>query len=95
MFSQKDKTVLATIAAHGILNHNTAVDLPDSFSEKEILRISDIGFGELPYCLDRLEDSGYLSSRDTGYYGYGDQYVPGVKTWKITAKGLMALWGVV
>lgn len=91
-FRGHDKKVLAAVAAHGILNHNTAVELPDRFAARTICDLSGVGFGEVPSCLERLTAEGLLRKRNTGYNGYGGARVEGVDVWSVTPKGLMALW---
>ena len=88
----KHRLVLATLGAHGILGHNSAVQMPAEFTEKAILRLCQIGTAELPPILEELENQGYVRSWDTGHYGYGDHYVPGKTVYGITAAGLVALW---
>lgn len=90
--NSKERKLLATIAAYGIINANTAVSLPATFTEKRLQELSGIGFGETPGLLESLENQGFVYSRDTGYYGYGDSHVEGEIVWKITAKGLVELW---
>ncbi len=91
-FAGKDKIVLAAIAAHGILAHNSAVELPQSYTEKQIIELSKVGFGEVPYCLERLTANGYLRKRNSGYNGYGGYRVEGEDTWRVSPEGLIALW---
>ena len=87
----KDRHALAVIAAHGLFSPGS-YGTPESFSYKVLLEKTGIGFGELPHILDRLVDWGLVRKSNTGYNGYGDQWVPGVDVYAVTQKGLIALW---
>ncbi len=91
--SDNRREILATIAARGILAHNSAVELPKAFSFNQIYdMLNDVHEDNLWRWLDELTKAGYLYKYDTGHADYGNTYTEGQDVWKITSKGLIALW---
>lgn len=88
------RLLLATIAAGGILEHNSAVKMPQSFSLDRILKslLPDYDSEVLKKDLDLLTEAGLLLKHNTGHSGYGNTWVSGVDTWRITSAGLVVLW---
>jgi hypothetical protein len=87
------RQILALAGSYGILDHNTAVKLPARYTLESLQKLGErhqISVHELD--VKALATDGYLNSRDTGYYGYGDYYVEGSVVYWITPKGLIALW---
>ncbi len=90
--------LLAVIAAHGILGHNSAVPLPERFTMRELERLlperllPDCTFGQLESDLNVLTDLGLIAKYNTGHADYGNTYVEGPDVWYITAAGLVELW---
>ena len=87
------RLLLATIAAHGILAHNTAVEMPKAYSLRDISALLE-GYeaDELESDLARLTQDGLLRSWHTGHSGYGGAWVEGKDTWRVTPLGLVHLW---
>lgn len=85
--------VLALLAAEGILGHNTAVDMPGSFTLGQLSSLSN-GWSEedLEIILDWHTRAGHVNRWNTGYNGYGGHHVEGSNTYRVTSKGLIALW---
>lgn len=86
---ERRRNILARIAAHGILAHNTAVDMPQAYTPGRVAALVEHGADgskpfdsevtpELRTDLAALLDVGYLSVWEDAY--------------KVTPAGLFALW---
>jgi hypothetical protein len=89
----RQRYLLSVIAANGILEHNTAVEMPKAYSARGITNLlPDHDHSELEYDLAKLTDDGLLRKWNTSHSGYGNSWVEGHDTWRITPLGLIHLW---
>lgn len=90
----RQRLLLSTVAASGILNHNTATPMPKRFTESMLLdmlpayRETDL----LQSDLLELTEAGLLVRYNTGHSGYGNTYVEGPDVWYVSPQGLIHLW---
>jgi hypothetical protein len=92
--SERRKRILALVAAHGILGHNSAVSMPEDFGAGQIAALCEHG-GQpdqpssvepdevLMADLRALTNAGFL-------YRFESQ--SGRETWKVKPAGLVELW---
>ena len=86
---RRQRHVLAVIAAHGVLGHNTAVPMPASFSASRIMALI-VNEGD-PHKPSNEEPSEELLAdlRALDQAGLLRHYK---ESWKVTPAGLIALW---
>jgi hypothetical protein len=96
MSAELEREALCAVAAHGILDHNSAVSIPNEYTLDGIASLmwgeGSTSTRELRHALDRLTDGGLLRKRNTGSPGYGDTYVSGPDVWSVRPDGLVYLW---
>lgn len=89
----RQRLLLAQIAAEGILGHNSAVSLPARFSAATIRAWFPLYTEEqLMEDLSYLVTENLLRKYNTGHSGYGNTYIQGPDVWYVTSEGLVALW---
>lgn len=91
---ERQRALLAVIAAHGILGHNSVSEMPARFSLRRIQELLPQFDDRLLDDLEDLTSLGLLGKRNTSHSGYGGTLVEGYDVWRITPRGLASLWGV-
>ena len=91
--NDRQRLLLATIAAEGILQYWDGVGGDGAVHASGILGMLPFATeGELQADLAELVSLGLLRKDNSGYNGYGDQWVDGSDYWRVTPAGLVALW---
>lgn len=95
--SEGKRYILALLAAieHIRARDDSGMRLLTGYTVQDLAnRSNGWAVEDLQRDLDWLVGMNFVDERDTSYYGYGDEYIPGSIRYSSTTEGLVALWMV-